>query len=84
VPVIFEEDWIRPRLGVRFAVTENGLDLYHPNGEPFLSFLELEQQARSAQEWADAEQQRAEQAEARARALEECLRQMGIEPDISP
>ena len=36
--------WVSPRLGVRFELTEEGLELYRPDGQKFLSYLELEEQ----------------------------------------
>ncbi|MEG4109582.1 Uma2 family endonuclease, partial [Microcoleus sp. S13_C5] len=33
------EGWISPRLGVRFELGEDGLEIYRPNGEKFLSYL---------------------------------------------
>jgi len=33
--------WVSPLLGVRFAVTEEGVDLFYPDGRPFLTFEEL-------------------------------------------
>lgn len=34
-------EWISPRLGIKFQVTENGLELYTPDGEKFLDYVEL-------------------------------------------
>jgi Uma2 family endonuclease len=36
--------WISPRLGIRFAWTEETLRLYRPDGSRFLSFVELARQ----------------------------------------
>jgi len=33
--------WVSPLLGVRFAVTEDGVRLFYPDGRPFLTFEEL-------------------------------------------
>lgn len=33
--------WVSPRLGIRFELGENGLEIYEPNGQKFLSHLEL-------------------------------------------
>jgi Uma2 family endonuclease len=46
--------WTSPRLGVRFAVTADTLELYFPSGEPFLTTLELDR--RKIEETARAEQ----------------------------
>ena len=67
------EGWISPRLGVRFELGEDELEIYRSNGEKFLSYAELEEQSlldrqRLQQESQRAEQeaQRAEQADQRA------------------
>jgi Uma2 family endonuclease len=65
--------WVSPRLGIRFELTENTLEIYHPDGQRFLTFVELDQlreQEREAKEIAIAEaeqeRQRAEQERQRA------------------
>ncbi|MEA5419105.1 Uma2 family endonuclease [Spirulina sp. CCNP1310] len=64
------QNWISPRLGIRFMLTGTTLELYRPDGRPFLSFLELEQRAEQerqraeqADQMAQLEHQRAEQAD---------------------
>jgi len=59
--------WVSPRLTVRFELTEAGLELYRPDGQRFLSYLELEQQREQ-------EAQRAERLAAK-------LRELNIDPD---
>jgi hypothetical protein len=58
--------WVSPLLGVRFAVTEDGVRLFYPDGRPFLTFEELAQARLEAEERARAEAA-AREAEARAR-----------------
>jgi Uma2 family endonuclease len=60
--------WISPRLGVRFELGDNGLELYSPAGEKFVDYVELYQQKEQ-------EKQRAERLAAQLRAL-------GIEPEV--
>lgn len=68
------QDWISPRLGVRFGLSAEGeLRLWRPDGAPFESYTEIAARAEQAQE-------RAEQAEERARQLEQQLRALGVEP----
>jgi Uma2 family endonuclease len=69
VPIESMEDWVSPRLGVRFGLDGNALVLTGPNGERFKSYVEVvaeREQARNdaEQAWNDAEQARndAEQA----------------------
>ncbi|MEH1921780.1 Uma2 family endonuclease [Nostoc sp.] len=66
--------WISPRLGVRFELTEEELQIYRPDGDRFLTFLELDQQRQQ-------ERQRAEQAEAQLEALRALLQERGINLD---
>ncbi|MDB9312975.1 Uma2 family endonuclease [Spirulina sp. CS-785/01] len=61
------ENWTSLRLGIRFVLTAETLEIYRPDGEKFLTSLELEQQAQQ-------EHQRAERLAAQLRAL-------GIEPE---
>ncbi|HEY9819555.1 MAG TPA: Uma2 family endonuclease, partial [Candidatus Sericytochromatia bacterium] len=87
--------WVSLRLGVRFELTEEGLELYRPDGQRFLSYLELEEQRelqaqraeqeaqRAEQEAQRAEQeaQRAEQEAQRAERLAAKLRELNIDPN---
>ncbi|QLE41461.1 Uma2 family endonuclease [Nostoc sp. C052] len=66
--------WVSPRLGVRFDLTEEELQIYRPDGDRFLTFLELDQQRQQ-------ERQRAEQAEDQLEALRALLQERGINPD---
>ncbi|MBI4675215.1 MAG: Uma2 family endonuclease [Chloroflexi bacterium] len=81
-------EWVSPRLGVRFEMVDAELKLYHPNGERFKTFLELaesEEKARllAAYERTQAEQERAraEQERARADRLAAQLRELGVQPE---
>ncbi|ACK68138.1 protein of unknown function DUF820 [Rippkaea orientalis PCC 8801] len=53
-------DWISPRLGIRFVVDSSGLEIYHPDGQKFLSSIELDCQFQQAKQNAEIERQRAE------------------------
>jgi Uma2 family endonuclease len=66
--------WVSPRLGVSFELGEEGLEIYRPDGQKFLSYLELEEQKQLAQEQAERETQRAEKLAAK-------LRELNIDPD---
>lgn len=68
------EGWISPRLGVRFELGEDGLEIYRPDGEAFVSPEELREER-------DFERQRAEQAVQRAERLAAKLRELNIDPD---
>jgi len=65
------DDWVSPRLKIRFVLSPEGLQLYRPDGKRFLSYIEISQQVEQ-------ERQRAEQAEqARLKAIPQLL-QMGL------
>ncbi|MFP4077191.1 MAG: Uma2 family endonuclease, partial [Halochromatium sp.] len=80
--------WTSPRLQVRFTLTPETLLLRDPNGQPFLTSVELAQRAEKASVRAEQEAMRAEQEAARADAehtraerLADRLRALGIDPD---
>jgi Uma2 family endonuclease len=80
--------WTSPRLGVRFAVTPETLELFDPAGRPFLTSVQLARQAEQEAARADHEAERAKREAARADAqqtraelLAERLRALGIDPD---
>ncbi len=80
--------WVSPRLEVRFELSELELQIYRPDGERFLTYLELDQQrqqerqrAERVEQRAEQERQRAEQAEAQLQALQALLQEKGINPD---
>jgi Uma2 family endonuclease len=49
-------NWVSPRLGIRFELTADNLEIYYPEGRKFLTSLELNQ--RAEQEYQRAEQER--------------------------
>ncbi|AFZ03513.1 Uma2 family endonuclease [Calothrix sp. PCC 6303] len=87
--------WVSPRLGIRFELVDNNLQIFRPDGQRFLSYLELDQlrqqecqraeQERQRAENAESrlleERQRAENAEAELEALRALLKARGIDPD---
>jgi Uma2 family endonuclease len=89
------EGWVSPRLGIRFNLSEATLQIYRPDGEPFVSYVEIAQQrdlerqekeralqqAEQERQRAEQEHQRAEQERQRAERLAEQLRAMGIDPE---
>lgn len=75
------ENWVSPRLGIRFNWNSEELQLYRPDGQLFTSYLEISQQLNTALEQAEQERQRAEQERQRAEKLAEHLRSLGIDPE---
>ncbi len=80
--------WVSPRLGVRFELTSQTMQIYRPDGRPFSTYVELEQQreiaeqiASESQQRAQVAEQRAQVAEQRAKELEAKLRALGIDPN---
>ena len=67
--------WVSPRLGLRFELGEQGLELYAPNGEKFVDYVELYQQREQERQQKELAQQRAERLAAQLRAA-------GIEPEV--
>ncbi|MBD2092027.1 Uma2 family endonuclease [Microcoleus sp. FACHB-1515] len=73
--------WVSPLLGIRFEPTATTLEIFRSNGDRFISFAEMAQQAEQERQRAEQERQRADAAEARAARLAEQLRAVGIDPD---
>ncbi|TAE57364.1 MAG: hypothetical protein EAZ76_13185 [Nostocales cyanobacterium] len=77
-----------PLLGIKFELVDGELQIYRPDGERFLKYVELEEKRQLAEQQrqlAETKQQLAEQerklAEAKAARLAEKLRAMGINPE---
>ena len=68
------KSWISLRLNIRFVLTLDTLEIYDPEGWPFLSSVALARWAKSAVA-------RAEQEAARAERLAERLRALGLDPN---
>jgi hypothetical protein len=68
-------------LGIRFENSADGLVVYRPDGQWFLTFIELSQQAEQARHQADTERRAREEAQRRADRLTARLRERGVDPD---
>ena len=68
------DGWESPTLGIKFAIKDGVIELYHPDDSRFLDADELRQLARVAEERAEAEAKRAAK-------LEQKLRDAGIDPE---
>ena len=73
--------WVSPKLGIKFVLTPETLEIYRPDGRKFLSSLELNQQAKQANQRAEEASQQAKQANQRAERLADQLKALGIEPE---
>ena len=69
------EGWISPRLEVRFELGSDGLEIYRPDGEKFLSYAELEADRVLSHQRLQQESQRAEQESQRAEQAEQKVKQ---------
>lgn len=67
------EGWVSPRLGVRFSRSEGDLALFHPAGQRFATYVELQQRAEQERQHAEQERQRADQERQRAEYAEHAL-----------
>ncbi len=71
--------WVSPRLGVHFDLDGMDLCLTGPDGQRFVSYLEVAQRAASAEQRAEQEAQRAAAAESELARLRALLPQQGID-----
>lgn len=74
-------DWRSPRLGIRFVLTEEMLEVYYPDGRRFLTTVELAAKAEQAEERAEQAELQLEEERSRSARLAEQLRSLGIDPD---
>jgi Uma2 family endonuclease len=73
--------WVSPRLGTRFVLTDGELAVYDPHNRRLLTYEEVEAAWSQAEQRAEQERQRAEQERQRAERLAAQLRALGIEPE---
>jgi len=79
-PIEEIDNWVSPRLGIKFERTPSTLNLYDGEGNLFLSPLELRQKLTQERARADQERARADQERARAERLAEQLKALGVDP----
>jgi len=80
-PVENMRGWTSPLLKIRFEPADDDLYIFGPDGNRFLSPLELRRLFQSEQKKSEAEYQRAEAERLRAERLAAKLRELGIEAD---
>lgn len=80
--------WVSPRLGIRFELKSDTLEIFRPDGRRFLTSVELDRLREEERQRAESERQRAEDAIAqleaekqRYQALIERLQEKGIDPE---
>ncbi len=69
--------WVSPRLGIKFETTWGELEIYYPDGQRFLNFIEMQQRAAQAEQLLKQQRQRAER-------MAEYLRSLGVDPNNLP
>jgi len=73
--------WVSPRLGVRFELKEDTLEIYSPDGERFLTYVELAQLREQERQEKEAALTELQQEQQRYQDLIARLRERGIDPD---
>ena len=78
--------WVSPRLGIKFELTTETLEIFRPDGDKFLTFVELGKLRETETKRADDEQKRADelqeqlqQEQEQRKRLEDKLRELGID-----
>lgn len=74
------QDWTSPLLKVRFVIKPDTLEIYRPDGEPFLTFTENLKQRDQAKTERDKARIERDEAIAKADRLAAQLKALGIEP----
>ena len=72
-------NWISPRLGIRYVLDSSGLEIYRPDGQRFLTSIELDHQVQQERQRAEMERQRAETEKQRADQLAKRLQELGFD-----
>ncbi len=75
------QDWISPRLEIRFELTPSALRLYYPNGELFTTYLEMARRLQQESQRTEVAESQLFQERQRAKKLAEKLRELGINPE---
>lgn len=73
--------WVSPRLGIRFELSPEDLQIYRPDGKQFETYVELERQREIARARAEQAESQLEMEQQRAEQLAAQLRALGIEPE---
>lgn len=75
------QDWVSPRLGIKFELDGHNLILTAPDGRRFVSYLEMAKQLEQEHQQVIQERQRAILEQQRAEQLARKLRELGVNPD---
>jgi Uma2 family endonuclease len=80
-PISSLNQWVSPRLNIRFDLTGPKLVIYRPDGEPFLSPIELDIKLQSQQQQISSQKQQISSQKQQLAAMADKLRELGIDPD---
>ena len=75
------DNWVSPKLGIRFDLSGDELQIYRPDGEKFASYVEIAKRLEQVEQRAKQAEERAEQERQRAERLAQRLREAGIDPE---
>jgi Uma2 family endonuclease len=75
------DDWVSPRLGIRFVVTPDMLAVYYPDGRRFLTTVELAERLEQERSRVEQVELQLEEEKLRSQRLIEQLRSLGVEPE---
>ncbi len=73
--------WVSSRLRVGFELTEDELQIYRPDGQWFITYVELARRAEQAEATLEQTEALLEQERQRSQDLEVRLRALGVEPE---
>jgi Uma2 family endonuclease len=73
-------NWTSPRLGIRFDLSGEELQIYRPDGQPFASYVEIAQQAQQERQRAEKAESLLEQERQEKEQLIQRLRDLGQYP----
>ena len=71
--------WVSPRLGIKFELTSETLDIFRPDGDKFLTFVELGKLREIETKRANELQEQLQQEKEQRKRLEDKLRELGID-----
>ena len=74
------DGWVSPRLGVRFVFAEPELEVIRPDGQRFLSYVELMEQRDEIEQQRDEIEQQRNEIEQQCDRMAAKLQELGIDP----
>ena len=75
------DGFVSPRMGIKFETAEGELVIYRPDGQRFLSSIELEQRFQQERTRAQRAELLLEEERQRSEQMAAYLRSIGVDPD---